>query len=707
MKFYSKNKMLLVMSFIIALSITSKIYTQELHWKHLGGPMGGAIGDIAINSKGHIYAGTYSSLFYYYAGLYKSTDNGDNWNKIQSLPYDIEVYALFINKDDHIFVGTRGLPVIYRSTDDGETWEIKNSGITSAHCWSFGQNKGGNVLFAGEAQFGRIYRSTNNGDNWQLVDNLSGISFAVDSLNNIYCGTFDGLYKSTDDGLTFTPTGLINVPVNAIQIDSSDGVIAGTGYYTNGQGVFYSTDFGNTFTSIGLGGQIIYSLAFTDYGSLLAGSSINGVYETTDMGGNWQQHNNGLYRKDIFRLKINHNGDIITGAEFEGIFRSKNKGESFEHIGLPISTVNNIVFYGDSLIISATPSGVQKYNRLTKEWNNVGLHKVNAVDIDEEGTIYAAVGDEFFGGGGGVFMLREFNGEWAQINNNPLVLNIKKVNQTILAATDTGLIRSINEGQTWEATPVRSGIDNCAIEVNNNGDIWVTGYVGKLYKSIDGGINFDSLSTLNFHYILRNGLYINDSSIFFGDITVGNGIFYSNDYGNSWQNTFFHRSVVCVKGTNNYIMFGSKDLLFTTNKGSTWDSIPYPSPYDFYGYVNEIEVDKKNQLFFGTSSHGLYEIDFVVDVKDYFPIIKDFVLYPLYPNPFNPAVNVKYNLPKVSEVKLSVFNILGQKIKEIELYRKAGINEEKISFDNLAGGIYIISIEGKDFYAVQKAVFLK
>lgn len=705
MKVYSKIKMLLLMSFIIALSNTSRLYTQELIWKHLNGPMGGAIGDIAINSKGHIYAGTYSSLFYYYAGLYKSTDNGETWNKIQSLPYNIEVYALFVNKDDHIFVGTRGLPVIYRSTDDGETWEIKNSGITSAHCWSFGQNKEGNVLFAGEAQFGRIYRSTNNGDNWQLVGNLSGISFAVDSLNNIYCGTFDGLYKSTDNGLTFNPTGLMNVPVNAIQIDSSNRVMAGTGYYTNGQGVFHSTDFGNTFNSIGLGGQIIYSLAFTDYGSLLAGSAINGVYETTDMGANWQQHNNGLYRKDVFRLKINKSGDIITGAEYEGIFRSTNKGERFEHIGLPISSVNNIVFSGDSLIISATPSGVQKYNRLMKEWKNIGLHKVNAVDVDEEGTIYAAVGDEFWGGGGGIFKSRESDGEWVQINNNPLVLNIKKVNQTILAATDTGLIRSTNEGITWGATSISSNVNRNAIELNNNGDIWTVGF-RKLYKSTDNGLTFDSTETINFSIITINNLYIINDLIFLGEGLYGRGIYFSTNYGNSWQNEFHYRATTSVNGNGVYILYSTtKDLLFTLDEGATWDSLIYPP--DFYGHVMEIEFDNNKQLFFGTCSQGLYEMDFVVSVRDANPLINDFILYPLYPNPFNPAVNVKYNLPIASEIKIKVYNILGQKVKVLNLFRDAGINEERISFDNLAGGIYLISIEGKDLYAVQKAAYIK
>ena len=674
---------------------------QQLNWKHLDGPMGGAIGDIAINSKGHIYAGTFSSLFYYYAGLYKSTDNGETWNKIQSIPYDIEVYALFVNKEDHIFAGTRGQGVIYRSTDDGETWEIKASGFTSSQCWAFGQNRGGSVLVAGEANFGRTYRSTDNGNNWTYTDPLSAISFAVDSNNNIYCGTFDGLYKSTDDGLTWIPTGLTNVPVNAILIDSSDGVICGTGYYTNGQGVFYSTDYGTTWTNIGLGGEIIYSLAFTGYGSLLAGSDRNGVYETTDMGGSWKQHSNGLYRKDIFRLKVNENDDIITGSEYEGIFRSLNRGESFEHIGLPISRVNNIVFYEDSLIIAATPSGVQKYNRLTYKWENIGLHNVNAVDVDETGGVYAGTDGE------GLFYLRENGGKWINICQSPYILNVKKLNETILAATTDYLIRSTDEGNTWENTPVNSGVDNNAIEINNNGDVWATGYVGKLYKSTDSGLTFDLSNTLNFSLVDRNNLYVNDSLIFMGDLTVGKGIFYSTDYGIAWENRYHHRTIASVGGNGNYIIAGTfRDIIYSTNSGSTLDSIPYPQ--EFYGSVTEIEFDKNGQLFFGTSSNGLYEMDFVVSIEDDPPINKDFYLSQNYPNPFNPTTNISYSISQRSFVTLKIYDVLGNEITTlINKEMQSGSYEVEFDASNLPSGIYFYQIRAGAFVDTKKLVLMK
>ena len=96
---------------IIGLQATL-IFSQQLNWKHTGGPMGGIVGDMAINSRGEIYAGVYP-FWNVYSGLYKSTDNGDNWNKIETQFEDFEVYAIYITKEDHIWVGTNFQGRIY------------------------------------------------------------------------------------------------------------------------------------------------------------------------------------------------------------------------------------------------------------------------------------------------------------------------------------------------------------------------------------------------------------------------------------------------------------------------------------------------------------------------------------------------------------------------------------------------------------------
>jgi hypothetical protein len=265
-------------------------------------------------------------------------------------------------------------------------------------------------------------------------------------------------------------------------------------------------------------------------------------------------------------------------------------------------------------------------------------------------------------------------------------------------------LRSTNNGNTWENTPVSSGIENCAIEVNTNEDVWAVGF-HELFKSTDEGFTFNSTS-LNFRYVDINHLYVKDSVIFLGDLRVGNGIFYSSDYGISWENNYHHRTIASVNGNGVYIISGTfKDIIYSTDNGLTLDSIPYPP--DFYGFVSEIEFDKNEHLFFGTSSNGLFEMDFIVGVEED-PVIKnDFIVYPLYPNPFNSTVTVRYSLPIDSDIKITLFNVLGEEIKVFATSGKRGNNEERISFESLPGGVYLITIEGKKFFAVRKAAYVK
>jgi hypothetical protein len=229
--------------------------------------------------------------------------------------------------------------------------------------------------------------------------------------------------------------------------------------------------------------------------------------------------------------------------------------------------------------------------------------------------------------------------------------------------------------------------------------------VGKLHKSTDGGLSFHSYN-FQLEYIHINNLYVEDNLIFFGDVVIPNGIFYSTDYGFNWENIKYYKSILSFAGNEGNILASSRNkILYTINNGLTWDSIPYPN--NFYGWVKEIEFDKEGRMFFGTSSQGLYEVDLVVSVEEDFPNMEDFFLYPPYPNPFNSTVTVKFNLPKDTYLKLKIYNILGEEVKTFEKYSKKGINLEMISFDNLAGGIYLIAIEGKDFFAVRKAAFIK
>src|SRR3990172_1925655 len=406
---------LIAMLFILFITTSA---AQQLVWKHTGGPMGGIIGDIAINSKGEIYAGVYPNIFDYYAGLYKSTDDGDTWNKIETQFEDFEVYSIYITEEDHIWAGTNYQGRIYLSKDNGETWENKRNGYNGGECWAFGQSNDG-VLFAGDGEYDELYRSTDYGENWELSENLPPLVFATDSNNIVYAGTHWGLFATSDNGDKWAQNiFLSDKAVAAILIDKDNNIYCGTGYYDNGDGVWYSTDGGVNWRQLGLEGKVILSLAFDSEGNLYAGTKEDGLYMTTDMGENWYHYTEGIYNEQVFRLKINEQDDVFTGSENEGVYRLKHNSNFFEQVGLPISKVSNFVFSGDSLIFAATPSGVQEYNRITKQWTNKGLQNVNAVTITPGGNIYAAAAPAPFSttSFAGLYKSTDLGQSWSYIN---------------------------------------------------------------------------------------------------------------------------------------------------------------------------------------------------------------------------------------------------------------------------------------------------
>lgn len=60
-----------------------------------------------------------------------------------------------------------------------------------------------------------------------------------------------------------------------------------------------------------------------------------------------------------------------------------------------------------------------------------------------------------------------------------------------------------------------------------------------------------------------------------------------------------------------------------------------------------------------------------------------------YPNPFNPTTNLEINLPNDGEVIISIFNTLGQLIREINLdNQRAGLLVVPFKADQLASGLY-------------------
>jgi hypothetical protein len=96
------------------------------------------------------------------------------------------------------------------------------------------------------------------------------------------------------------------------------------------------------------------------------------------------------------------------------------------------------------------------------------------------------------------------------------------------------------------------------------------------------------------------------------------------------------------------------------------------------------------------------------DVEDVNSKPKKFALNQNYPNPFNPSTKISFDLEKSGFTKLTVHNILGQKIATIlSEEMSAGHHEVDLNATDLTSGIYFYKLESGSFSAVKKMILMQ
>jgi hypothetical protein len=126
--------------------------------------------------------------------------------------------------------------------------------------------------------------------------------------------------------------------------------------------------------------------------------------------------------------------------------------------------------------------------------------------------------------------------------------------------------------------------------------------------------------------------------------------------------------------------------------------------YSLEGLKLLMKKKESNYLFAKSNSNGngIFE-----------EIPTEYELFNNYPNPFNPSTTIKYSVPKNSNIKVRIYNMMGQLIKTLVNESKSpgnyevqwyGKNEENLS---VASGIYFYQLESENFVKTNKMILLK
>lgn len=85
-----------------------------------------------------------------------------------------------------------------------------------------------------------------------------------------------------------------------------------------------------------------------------------------------------------------------------------------------------------------------------------------------------------------------------------------------------------------------------------------------------------------------------------------------------------------------------------------------------------------------------------------------FVLEQNYPNPFNPSTMLRFALPQLSHVRLTVYNVIGQKVETlIDGVKEAGNHSVSFDASRLSSGVYFYTIDAGSFHATKKMLLMR
>ncbi|MBI5402982.1 MAG: T9SS type A sorting domain-containing protein [Ignavibacteriae bacterium] len=225
-------------------------------------------------------------------------------------------------------------------------WEQKSNGMgTNKIVWSMAAS--GNNIFAGTSN--GIYLSTNNGDNWTIsLNGQSGNSMFING-SNFWLGTDHGVFLSTNLGTNWVQTGLTTGSVWELTVKDNY-IFVGT----SGSGIYISSNNGVNWTHT-VPDLFISSLAVSGNYIFAGNWAYPIVYVSTDNGLNWIPRQTGGIGTDVILALLIKDNILFAGVDNSGIFQSTNNGLNWSHSVLNhggiccYSVKDNYIFAGDFL----------------------------------------------------------------------------------------------------------------------------------------------------------------------------------------------------------------------------------------------------------------------------------------------------------------------------------------------------------------------
>ncbi len=306
-------------------------------------------------------------------GVWRSTDNGNNWAESNSGLKAAQINGLF-GEDSYVFAASEAKG-FFRTSDHGSSWLEVDTGITKYHGWfSIIKTNAGSYL--GGCGITSIFRSTDAGLHWSPTSGnvTSGtMGFTTGGGDTVYSTGLAQIQMSVDDGQNWAsvPSGFLGYEVGFELIKRGPYMMVSSSLSKK-----RSVDNGQTWTApvAGLAGASSVN-SWTKFDTILFAAANGGVFKSLDNGANWSLSSAGVTGAVKSIVVVGSTIFVGTSSGFlttNMVYRSDDTGSTWTAIDqglLPQQTVNKLVADGQYLY-AGTP-GRSVWRRLLSQITEV------------------------------------------------------------------------------------------------------------------------------------------------------------------------------------------------------------------------------------------------------------------------------------------------------------------------------------------------
>ena len=240
--------------------------------------------------------------------------------------------------------------------------------------------------------------------------------------------------------------------------------------------------------------------------------------------------------------------------------------------------------------------------------------------------------------------------------------------------------------------------------------------VGNLVVSNPTGVTLQTDLGVKTSFTYNSGGYLNidnknfyvNGAIYAGALPVELSSFSATTMGSSVKLTGNTATEV-----NNYGFDVERSVISNGERNLSWETIGFvsgngnsnsPKSYSFEDKT--VTSGKYSYRLKQIDNDGQFEYSKTIEVN--FGTPNKFELSQNYPNPFNPATTIRFNLTEAQNVKLVIYDIIGQEIVTlVNEFKESGVYTINFDASELNSGVYVYRLEAGDFVQTRKMNLIK